>query len=1074
MQSLVGSAIAQYRIVAPLGEGGMGTVYRAVDTHLERDVALKLIRVDVVRDPQALGRFEREAKSLAQLAHPNIVKVFDYGQHAGMPYLVLDYVEGGTLKDVVRPMHASTAAQLLAPIARALAYAHTQGIMHCDVKPTNILLTTGGQPLLADFGLAQMIGPEFAAGLERSNAMLGTPEYMAPEQWHGKAEPASDCYALGAILYELVTGHTPFAAATPAAVLIKQATEPLPRPRTIVATIPELAEQILFTAMDKDPTKRYTSLAEFASALDALAAGERVGVSGTHLYPTGDVSGTHRYPTGDVSGTHRYPAGDVSGTHRYPAGDVSGTHRYPGVQSPTAPVPTVPTRHLRRWAWVLGALAVIAVVGLGATLRRGIAPTATNQPSQAQASAPVGTSTSPMPTRAAVTVATTGAPTATQGAARPTVGVPGTSSVGGRLPDDLAVIDASNVSHLALLDVLSVRGTLIGWSPDGSLMAVYDKTRLTLLNARTFVEQRTISVTGWALSFSPDWSLVAIATTNHVEIWDVADARSLKALRGHSDDVLSLAFAPDGKLLATGSKDRTIRIWDVATGTELHRLDEYGGEVNSLIFTPDGQTLASASKDGSVRLWEVSSGKELRTLTGRGSPKLHLTLSPDGTALFAAAGGSLVDTALWRWDLADGTAQTLLQYGSRELTCVAMVPDGKILAICPVGMLIRLIDPASGRDLGLLPFAVEQLSFSPDSKVLAISGENQIQLWGVSSAQTQDLAVLTPDNVIELQSLGALGPGFSRVDANPPTPQRIMNGVMLSAGGTRIALPQGETSQSNAVISSYDLATGTIVMSETVSAGSFGSPVPMVASANGRWLAATRSHLQPGESESQSFISLWDADSLKELHSFPSEDGAWISVALSPDGTLIAGSTQSEIRIWEIGSGQLRQTLVGPGVGLAFSPDSAQLASGSKTEVTLWNIASGQKLRAMQGAGLALVFSPDGTALASAGEADKAGWGVHLWDVANGEERHYLLLERTVSVVEGGGLAFSPDGSVLAGGSGGQIVLWDTASGERLWAMRAHAFAIDPVFLAFTPDGKQLVSVANDGVVRRWGVYRTL
>jgi serine/threonine protein kinase len=189
MPNLIGQSLGRYHILEQLGEGGMAIVYKAFDTRLERDVAVKVIRVDQFAPAaleRILKRFEREARALARLTHPNIVHVNDYGEQDGIPYLVMDYLPGGTLQQLVgKPMPWPEAVKLLLPIAEALDYAHTQSIIHRDVKPSNILLTQRRQPMLTDFGIAKLLESEETHTLTGTGVGVGTPEYMAPEQWTG-------------------------------------------------------------------------------------------------------------------------------------------------------------------------------------------------------------------------------------------------------------------------------------------------------------------------------------------------------------------------------------------------------------------------------------------------------------------------------------------------------------------------------------------------------------------------------------------------------------------------------------------------------------------------------------------------------------------------------------------------------------------------------------------------------------------------------------------------------------------------------------------------------------------------
>jgi len=295
MDNMAGKDLGRYHVIEPLGKGGMASVYKAFDSTLERNVAIKIIRSDaIVGDDQAqfLIRFQREARALAQLDHPYILKVLDYGEQAGIPYLVMPFVEGGTLKEKMgHPMPYREAAALLAPIARALEYAHQLKIIHRDVKPANILISRSGTPILSDFGIAKMLGSRETTQLTATGIGIGTPDYMAPEQWMGKADQYTDMYSLGIVFFQMITGHLPFSAETPAAVLIKHMQDPLPRPSLFVPGLPEPVEQILFKALAKDPGNRFPNMGAFAEVLEQLALSDKTTLPHVYL-PVGATEAT--------------------------------------------------------------------------------------------------------------------------------------------------------------------------------------------------------------------------------------------------------------------------------------------------------------------------------------------------------------------------------------------------------------------------------------------------------------------------------------------------------------------------------------------------------------------------------------------------------------------------------------------------------------------------------------------------------------------------------------------------------------------------------------------------------------
>jgi serine/threonine protein kinase len=279
MNELIGKTLGRYQILEQLGVGGMAVVYKAFDTRLDAHVAVKVIRVENILPSvleRALKRFEREAKALARLTHPNIVKVTDYGEYEGKPYLVMPYLSGGTLKEKMgRQIAWQEALQTLLPIVEALGYAHSQNMIHRDVKPSNILLTENGQLMLTDFGIAKVMDMEETQDLTGTNAAVGTPEYMAPEQATARtADHRADVYALGIVLYEMVTGQKPYTADTPLGVIFKHASQPLPRPRQFVPGLPGGVEKILQKALEKNPKDRYQNMDEMKRAFEKALGGK--------------------------------------------------------------------------------------------------------------------------------------------------------------------------------------------------------------------------------------------------------------------------------------------------------------------------------------------------------------------------------------------------------------------------------------------------------------------------------------------------------------------------------------------------------------------------------------------------------------------------------------------------------------------------------------------------------------------------------------------------------------------------------------------------------------------------------
>ena len=270
-----GKMLGKYEIGELVGQGGMAQVYKGRHPALKRDVAIKLIHSYLVHREGFIERFQREAQLVAALRHPNIVQVYDLDTHAGVYYMVMEYINGITLSARLEEMRKQNqlfslpeAGDLILALCDPLEYAHTQGMVHRDVKPGNVMFTPKGQPVLTDFGLAKIVGGTTTTA---SGLIVGTPMYMSPEQAYGLSGDArSDIYALGVILFELVTGRVPFQGDTPLSIIFKQVNEPLPFARQINARVPEAIEQIIIKSTAKKPEERYQSCAEMATALRAV------------------------------------------------------------------------------------------------------------------------------------------------------------------------------------------------------------------------------------------------------------------------------------------------------------------------------------------------------------------------------------------------------------------------------------------------------------------------------------------------------------------------------------------------------------------------------------------------------------------------------------------------------------------------------------------------------------------------------------------------------------------------------------------------------------------------------------
>ncbi|MEK7277563.1 MAG: protein kinase, partial [Chloroflexota bacterium] len=279
--SVIGKTIGRYKIVEHLGRGGMAEVYKAYQPSLDRYVAIKLMHTFLAEDPDFFSRFTREAKNVGALRHPNIVQIHDFDHDGPTYYMVMEFIDGGPLKNRLEEYAAqgqhiplAEAIRIIQDVGSALSYAHKRDMIHRDIKPANVMLDSSGRVILTDFGIAKLVsGTKYTA----SGAMMGTPSYMAPEQGLGQPGDArADIYSLGVMFYQLATGRLPFEADTPIGVILKHVNEPLPLPRTLNPDLPQSVENIILKAMAKDPAERYQSMDEMLAHLDDLPSAEHI------------------------------------------------------------------------------------------------------------------------------------------------------------------------------------------------------------------------------------------------------------------------------------------------------------------------------------------------------------------------------------------------------------------------------------------------------------------------------------------------------------------------------------------------------------------------------------------------------------------------------------------------------------------------------------------------------------------------------------------------------------------------------------------------------------------------------
>ena len=333
MSNLIGQQLGQYKVISLLGKGGMATVYRARQESISRDVAVKVIKPDLAGAEMFVARFEREARTVASFSHPHILKVFDYGQYEDTVYLVIELMTGGSLSDLIEQQKALSiemTVKMLDQISHALDYAHKRGVIHRDLKPQNVLLDDDQNAFLTDFGIAKVTSS--GTGLTQSGIAMGTPSYMPPEQWRGETVDArADIYALGVMLFEMLTGRVPFQGDTPFSMMYKHLNDPPPALGTIRSDISSAVDAVIYQALAKNPEDRYESAAALSAAFKEALKGNVSYSDDPAFYPEngGPTTEQINVPSGTPVGSTRAPRGTPLGTTRPPSGTPAGSTRAP-------------------------------------------------------------------------------------------------------------------------------------------------------------------------------------------------------------------------------------------------------------------------------------------------------------------------------------------------------------------------------------------------------------------------------------------------------------------------------------------------------------------------------------------------------------------------------------------------------------------------------------------------------------------------------------------------------------------------------------------------------------------------
>jgi hypothetical protein len=665
-------AVSGYEILGELGRGGMGIVYRARQQSLGRLVALKML-LPGAAGPEELARFRREAEAIAALRHANFVHIYDVGEQECRPFCVLEFVDGGSLAQRLagRPLPPGEAAQLVATLARAVHCAHQLGIVHRDLKPTNILLMADGTPKIADFGLAKMLhGP---GGNTFSGAILGTPGYLAPEQAQGRSGtvgPAADVYALGVILYETLTGRPPFRADTVLEILNQVVHEPPVPPSRVQPNVPPELERICLRCLHKEPARRYASAADLAEDLHCFL-GERPSREGTSVLPRPTTPRNSPWRWTWVAVACVLLAFGVGGLvwRLWPAADAPPDP--PGTTA--AALATTPGRKVEPTPEVVKLEPVVLRWGGGKVACLAFAPDGKT--------VALGGESTTVQLRDVRTGDLRAEFKGHPGHVFALAFSPGGETLSVGLDKQVWLWEVSTRKKRDVLE--GHTGNVVG------LAYCLDGKTLVTVGARETIVTPPKPGKEPAVLQGSDWNLLADGKTlarcafalmgSKLILWDIAEAEQrepiglgLTKLLGN----LVVAGSGDGRTVVVG-QDNQVRLWEALTGGDLGSHGLHEGRITSLALTPDGKIVASGSEDRTAILWDVAGKKARSTLHGHTGPVL-VRMAPDGRTL---ATGSAADTWVKLWDVATGLERAVLEGHGTGVVDLRFSPDGRTLAV---------------------------------------------------------------------------------------------------------------------------------------------------------------------------------------------------------------------------------------------------------------------------------------------------------------------------------------------------------------------------------------------------------
>ncbi|XZE52262.1 protein kinase domain-containing protein [Planctomycetaceae bacterium SH139] len=1052
-----------YELLKEIARGGMGVVYEARQVNLNRLVALKMILSGQLASEEDVARFYLEAEAAANLDHPGIVPIYEIGQHEGQHFFTMGFVEGQSLQDRIKdgPLLPQEAAELTAKVTEAIGYAHEKGVIHRDLKPANVLLDKKGEPKVTDFGLARKL--EQDSGLTKTGAVMGTPSYMPPEQAAGNIEAIdhrADIYSLGGILYALLTGRPPFQAANPLDTLLQVLEkEPVP-PRQLAPKVPRDIETIALKALEKDPKRRYQTAQEMADDLRCFLAGEPI------------------------------RARSITAVERA----WRSAKRHPVVS-------------------VLGSLAalLLLIVSIGGPLaamqQSRLKGLAEDREAEALASKRVAEEAAAKERQAREQLAVEKEQalanlyaTSIRLAQQEWQGskITRVEQLLNECPPQFRDWEWHYLQSLVHGAEVSLRGhtgqvDFVGFQEDGLQLishATDQQVKIWNLPSRQQIDSKT-APNVFKSSFGGGHRLMAQPSGRELRIVEIAsgkvvsrvplpdNAASLdKAVLSADGSTLALQFIPSSE----DGSSRLVHVIDLQAGHRLCELKGVNGEgQHAPVLSRDGKWFAGALGPNIIGIWETQSGTLIHSLAGHVLPITSIQFNHDATQL--VSGG--FEGVAKLWDLNTGKEQLTLLGHVDWVLGVRFSDDGKWVVSAGKDRTARIWDASSGSELvtirGNTSYVLDA-TLSPDNNFLATAAADQvIRVWNVENLTSIEESIPKDD-------FDAL---LTQFDVTSNHRAKVLDGLRRmvydhasqewkSHYGHRGPLTDVDffPGSNQFVTAGRDDRLLLWSTQQTTPLKAFDTPgraLDVATAPDGKTFAAAVSGAGGDHS-----VFVWHTDSAEPVLKLEGPNDEAIRVAISPDGKYLAAGGAStrnqtsgnvEIIIWELETGTEVQRIAehrGIVQALAFSNDSRSVLAADTAGVTArWAIDAEAKepLWKMGVNTTGIAFHPHRDVFASTHVDGR----IRIWN-ATTQQRLADLEGPLTALVK---LAYSPDGRRLVScGDDAAITVWDPETHLKLLEMKGHSNTVFGV--AFSPDGRYIASAGYDGTVNIWDSGRSL